>query len=172
MQVCQLFLVICFEFFITLFSGLKGNEPFYATIVMGFFNVAMTLVSVWLVDHPKFGRRSLHLIGLTGMMISSILIVVSMSIAGTGENRNQAGAYASILLVVLFVIFFATGPGSIPWFFVSEIFPSSARGAASSVAVMSNWLANFIVGTSFLPLNVSLCKYLKIILIPPHYRIC
>uniref|UniRef100_A0AC34QIR5 Major facilitator superfamily (MFS) profile domain-containing protein n=1 Tax=Panagrolaimus sp. JU765 TaxID=591449 RepID=A0AC34QIR5_9BILA len=140
-------------------AGLKGNEPFYATIVMGFFNVAMTVVSLWLVDHPKFGRRSLHIIGLTGMMFSSILIVVSMSLAGDGENHNKFASYASIFLVVLFVVSFATGPGSIPWFFVSEIFPSSARGAANSIACMSNWLANFIVGTSFLPLNNLMGKY-------------
>jgi len=140
-------------------AGLKGNEPFYATIAMGLFNVGMTIVSVYLVEHPKFGRRLLHLIGLTGMMIASILIVVAMTIKGDGDNQNQVASYASILFVLLFVIAFATGPGSIPWFFVSEIFPSSARGAASSVACMSNWLANFIVGVSFLPLNNLLGKY-------------
>ncbi|KAE9552287.1 hypothetical protein FO519_004504 [Halicephalobus sp. NKZ332] len=140
-------------------AGLKGNEPFYATIAMGLFNVAMTVVSVYLVEHPKFGRRSLHIIGLTGMMIASILIVIAMSIKGDGDDQNQVASYASILFVLLFVIAFATGPGSIPWFFVSEIFPSSARGAASSIACMSNWLANFIVGTSFLPLNNILGKY-------------
>jgi len=140
-------------------AGLKGNEPFYATIVMGLFNVGMTIVSVYLVEHPKFGRRLLHLIGLTGMMIASILIVVAMTIKGDGDDQNQLASYASILFVLLFVIAFATGPGSIPWFFVSEIFPSSARGAASSIACMSNWLANFIVGVSFLPLNNLLGKY-------------
>lgn len=62
-------------------AGLTGNWPFYATILMGFVNVAQTVVSLWLVDHPKFGRRSLHLIGLTGMLFSSILIVISLSIA-------------------------------------------------------------------------------------------
>uniref|UniRef100_A0A7E5A0I2 MFS domain-containing protein n=1 Tax=Panagrellus redivivus TaxID=6233 RepID=A0A7E5A0I2_PANRE len=139
-------------------AGLKGNEPFYATIAMGAMNVAMTIVSLWLVDHPKFGRRSLHMGGLFGMLITSILIVVSMTLAGDGDDQNKLFSYASIILVVLFVVSFATGPGSIPWFFVSEIFPSSARGAANSIACMSNWLANFIVGTSFLPLNNILGK--------------
>jgi SP family facilitated glucose transporter-like MFS transporter 1 len=62
-------------------AGLPGNWPFYATILMGTVNVAQTLVSLWLVDHPKFGRRSLHLIGLVGMFIASILIVISLSVA-------------------------------------------------------------------------------------------
>lgn len=62
-------------------AGLVGLWPFYATIAMGAINVAQTIVSLWLVDHPKFGRRSLHLIGLSGMLVSSLLIVVSMVIA-------------------------------------------------------------------------------------------
>jgi SP family facilitated glucose transporter-like MFS transporter 1 len=64
-------------------------------------------------------------------------------------------SYISILLVILFVVMFAIGPGSIPWFLVSELFNQSARGAATSLAVAINWTANFIVGIGFLPLQVS-----------------
>lgn len=53
---------------------------------------------------------------------------------------------------------FATGPGSIPWFLVSELFNQSARPAATSLAVAINWTANFLVGLGFLPLQV--CKSL------------
>ncbi|KAH7720644.1 Protein FGT-1 a [Aphelenchoides avenae] len=60
-------------------AGLSGNEPFYATLAMGTIFVAQTIVSVWLVDHPKFGRRSLHLTGLVGMFFASILIVLCLS---------------------------------------------------------------------------------------------
>jgi len=144
-------------------AGLPGDGPIYATIAMGAINVAQTLVSLWLVDHPKFGRRSLHLTGLVGMCLSAILIAVSLSIAGrdpvTEQVENQWASYASIVFVLLFVVSFATGPGSIPWFFVSEIFPSTARGNANSIAVMANWLANFLVATFFLPLNNVLGQY-------------
>lgn len=64
-------------------------------------------------------------------------------------------SYISIVAVYLFVIFFATGPGSIPWFLVSEMFGIGARGLATSIAVAINWLANFIVFIGFLPLKVS-----------------
>ncbi|KAI1711917.1 sugar transporter domain-containing protein [Ditylenchus destructor] len=144
-------------------AGLTENWPFYATIAMGFINVVQTMISVWLVDHPKFGRRSLHLIGLVGMAISSLLIVASMILAGektaNGQSQNQWASYASIVFVLLFVVSFATGPGSIPWFFVSELFPSNARGNANSIAVAANWLANGAVGISFLPLNNMLGKF-------------
>ncbi|KAI6228454.1 General substrate transporter domain containing protein [Aphelenchoides besseyi] len=143
-------------------AGLNDTNATWATIGMGCVNVLQTIVSLWLVDHPKFGRRSLHLAGLTGMFFSSILIVVSLSVAGIhpgGHVDRPWAAYASIAFVLLFVISFATGPGSIPWFFVSEIFPSSARGNANSIAVMANWTANFIVALSFLQLNELLHQY-------------
>uniref|UniRef100_A0A1I8A8K2 MFS domain-containing protein n=1 Tax=Steinernema glaseri TaxID=37863 RepID=A0A1I8A8K2_9BILA len=152
-------------------AGLTGVAPFYATIGMGTVNVLQTIVSLWLVDHPKFGRRSLHIIGLTGMLVSSIFIVISLSLFESGKvfdadgklvdvpNERQWASSMAIIFVLLFVISFATGPGSIPWFFVSEIFASSARGNANSIAVLVNWAANFAVGLFFLPLNNLLHQY-------------
>ncbi|EYB83059.1 hypothetical protein Y032_0344g3089 [Ancylostoma ceylanicum] len=137
-------------------AGLNNEEAVYATIGMGSVNVIMTIISVWLVDHPKFGRRSLLLMGMIGMWISTIFLVVALSLTAHG---HQWASYGAIVFVLLFVISFATGPGSIPWFFVSEIFASSARGNANSIAVMVNWTANLIVGLTFLSLNNALAQY-------------
>jgi hypothetical protein len=57
-------------------------------------------------------------------------------------------------MVIGFVIGFATGPGSIPWFFVTELFQQSGRPMATSIAVVTNWSANFLVGLGFSPLQV------------------
>lgn len=148
-------------------AGLNPTEATYATIAMGTINVLMTIVSVWLVDHPKFGRRSLHLGGMVGMFFSTIALVVALSIQ---INSGAVWAsYSAIGFVILFVVGFAVGPGNlinfktrnesvpgpIPWFFVSEIFPSSAVGNATSIACMVNWTANLLVGLLFLPINVS-----------------
>ena len=58
-------------------------------------------------------------------------------------------------MVIAFVVGFATGPGSIPWFFVTELFAQSARGMATSCAVVINWMANFLVGLLFENLKVT-----------------
>ncbi|KAL6733103.1 hypothetical protein Aduo_003784 [Ancylostoma duodenale] len=137
-------------------AGLNNEEAVYATIGMGSVNVIMTVISVWLVDHPKFGRRSLLLMGMIGMWISTIFLVAALSLTAHG---HQWASYGAIVFVLLFVISFATGPGSIPWFFVSEIFASNARGNANSIAVMVNWTANLIVGLTFLSLNNALAQY-------------
>lgn len=62
-------------------------------------------------------------------------------------------SYFAVVAVVAYVVMFATGPGSIPWFLVAEMFGIGARGLATSIAVGVNWLANFIVGLTFLPLK-------------------
>uniref|UniRef100_A0A1I8EFC7 MFS domain-containing protein n=1 Tax=Wuchereria bancrofti TaxID=6293 RepID=A0A1I8EFC7_WUCBA len=150
-----------------------GEKAVYATLVMGLINVLMTVISVYLVDHPKCGRVMLLMIGLIGMFFSSIAIVIFISVynqikqATSGQHipltsdqtGNKWASYPACLFVFLFVIFFATGPGSIPWFFVSELFSSGARGAANSVAAATNWTANFLVGTSFEFLNQMLHQY-------------
>lgn len=66
-------------------------------------------------------------------------------------------SYLCIVFVLFFVIMFAVGPGSIPWFLVNELFNQDARPTAASIAVATNWTANFIVGLGFLPIKV--CKY-------------
>ncbi len=68
-------------------------------------------------------------------------------------------SYISIIMVIGFVIGFATGPGSIPWFFVTELFTQSGRPMATSIAVVTNWLANFFVGLLFSPLQVKLSRF-------------
>merc|ERR1711862_914103 len=74
-----------------------------------------------------------------------------------------AMSYVAIVAVILFVVGFATGPGSIPWFFVTELFAQSGRPTATSIAVTVNWSANFLVGLGFAPLNTLLGPYVFVI---------
>merc|ERR1711994_281085 len=66
-----------------------------------------------------------------------------------------------------FVVFFAIGPGSIPWMCVGEPFHQRTRGAATSVAVLVNWLANLVVGLVFptLPDNISSLSFIPFLVI-------
>merc|ERR1712213_244225 len=76
-----------------------------------------------------------------------------------------AMSYVAIVMVITFVVGFATGPGSIPWFFVTELFTQSARGLATAIAVVTNWTANFLVGLGFEPLRLAMGPYVFIIFI-------
>ncbi|VDL69847.1 unnamed protein product [Nippostrongylus brasiliensis] len=137
-------------------AGLTDEAAVYATIAMGTVNVLMTIVSVWLVDHPRAGRRSLLLMSLSGMWITTILLTICISLSMGGA---QWASYGAITSVLLYVVSFASGTGSIPWFFVSEIFHSNSRANANSIAITTNWSANIVVSMAFLPLNNAIKQY-------------
>lgn len=118
----------------------------YATLGMGTLNVIMTLISLFLVELS--GRKTLLLIGFSAMFVDTVLLTIALMFAS-----YVWVSYLAILFVMVFVVSFAIGPGSIPWFLVSELFNSSARPLATSIAVGVNWTANFAVGLGFLPLQ-------------------
>lgn len=122
-------------------AGVK--EPIYATIGAGVVNTLFTVVSVFLVE--KAGRRTLHMIGLGGMAICSILMTVSLLL----KDNYNAMSFVCIAAILVFVAFFEIGPGPIPWFIVAELFSQGPRPAAMAVAGCSNWTSNFLVGLLF-----------------------
>ena len=115
--------------------------------------VAMTLISIPLME--KSGRRFLHLFGLGGMFFFSILMTIAFRLQVQGYDWPK---YLSIVSMMLYIVFFAIGPGSIPWLIVAELFSQGPRSAAVSLAVMVNWSANVAVGQGFPPLFQNVTK--------------
>lgn len=134
-------------------SGLTEESAKFATIGIGAIMVGMTLVSIPLMD--RTGRRTLHLYGLGGMFIFSIFITISFLI----KEMIDWMSYLSVVSVLSFVVFFAVGPGSIPWMITAELFSQGPRPAAMSIAVLVNWTANFLVGIGFPTMKNSLENY-------------
>jgi SP family facilitated glucose transporter-like MFS transporter 1 len=58
-------------------------------------------------------------------------------------------SYVAVIFTLVFVVFFAVGPGSIPWMITAELFSQGPRGAAMSIANLINWFANLLVSISF-----------------------
>ncbi|XP_050423474.1 glucose transporter type 1 isoform X5 [Adelges cooleyi] len=141
-------------------AGLAENVAKFVTIGIGVIMVNMTLVTMPLMD--KTGRRTLHLYGLGGMFIFSIFITISLLITeffGFVQEMIDWMSYLAVVSILGFVVFFAVGPGSIPWMITAELFSQGPRPAAMSIAVLINWVANFAVGIGFQPLKTALDNY-------------
>ncbi|XP_046391066.1 glucose transporter type 1 isoform X3 [Ischnura elegans] len=134
-------------------SGLTEESAKFATIGIGAIMVGMTLVSIPLMD--RTGRRTLHLYGLGGMFIFSIFVTISFLI----KEMIDWMSYLSVVSTLSFVVFFAVGPGSIPWMITAELFSQGPRPAAMSIAVLVNWIANFVVGIGFPSMKTALDNY-------------
>nr|CAH7753756.1 unnamed protein product [Callosobruchus chinensis] len=134
-------------------SGLPAESAKFATIGIGCIMFIMTLISIPLMD--RMGRRTLHLYGLGGMFIFSIFITISFLI----KEMIDWMSYLSVVSTLCFVKFFAVGPGSIPWMITAELFSQGPRPAAMSIAVLVNWIANFVVGIGFPSMKVSTSQF-------------
>ena len=65
-------------------------------------------------------------------------------------------SWLSILCLVLYNLAFAVAWGPVPLLAMSELFPLRARGLASSIAVLSNWLLAFAVTKTYYSMSSNL----------------
>lgn len=117
------------------FQGYFGKLALPAMAQLG--ALAAVLTSLFLVD--RVGRRPILLSGIA-IMIAADLVLIAVS-----------GATSSVALtlgfcgVLLLIIGFNFGFGSLVWVFAGESFPSHLRSIGSSVMLTSNLAANAIV---------------------------
>lgn len=124
-------------------AGYKVSDLLLNIVITGAVNLLFTLVAMALVD--RCGRRLLMLIGAAGLAVTYMLL-------GAGYAAGSHGL-PMLLLVVVAVAIYAMSLAPVTWVVISEIFPNRIRGAAMSVAVMSLWIASFILTYSFPLLN-------------------
>ena len=117
-------------------AGWKLDTGLFATFGIGLVNFICTWVSILVVD--KFGRRPLYIIGSAGMTVA----LLGLAIAGF---IGHFSGLVVLLLLILFVMFFAACVGPVFWTYMSEIFPNRIRGTAMSVPVFTQWVFNTLV---------------------------
>lgn len=60
-------------------------------------------------------------------------------------------SWVAVVGLALFLIFFATGMGPLPWTVNAEIYPLWARSTGNGLGSMTCWFCNLIIAASFLP---------------------
>ena len=131
-----------------IFESLGMGNPMMQTVIMGIVNITFTLVAIFTVE--KWGRKPLLIYGSLGMALGAAGVAV------TSVSASLPPVVAVVSIMVYSASFmFSWGP--ICWVLISEIFPNTIRGAAVAIAVAFQWIFNFIVSSTFLPLyNMSL----------------
>lgn len=106
--------------------------------------LAAVCTSLFLVD--RVGRRPILLSGIAMMIAADVVLVAVFA-----RDPNASGALVlGFGGVLLFIIGFSFGFGSLVWVFAGESFPSHLRSKGSSVMLTSNLTANAIVAGFFL----------------------
>lgn len=125
-----------------IFESMGMGNPMTQTVLMGIVNISFTLVAIFTVE--KLGRKPLLIVGSLGMALGALGVTLSSVIA----NPDILGVISIMLYSASFM--FSWGP--ICWVLISEIFPNTIRGAAIAIAVAFQWISNFAVSSTFVPL--------------------
>ena len=115
---------------------------------VAFANFLFGLISIVLVD--RLGRRKLAIGSMIGIVISLSILSASFrnSVEGTSNSK------LALTGMILYLLAFSPGMGPLPWTVNSEIYPDEcSRNIGNSVATFVNWIFNFLVSVSFLPIS-------------------
>jgi len=121
-------------------SGVSGGDALFYQVLVGAVNVLTTLIALYIID--KVGRKKLVYFGVTGMIITLVLIAVYF-------YYGDAYGWSSVFLLVLFlayIFFTAISISAVIFVLLSEMYPTKIRGLAMSIAGFSLWIGTFIVG--------------------------
>ncbi|HLZ89404.1 MAG TPA: MFS transporter, partial [Puia sp.] len=136
-QLCGINVVFNYTALIFSSIGIPRDGQLLQTVFIGGVNLVFTLLAMVLVD--RLGRKPLMLFGAGGLCILYIIVVRML---GSGSP-----AVSAFLLTAIGVYALSLAP--VTWVLISEIFPNKVRGAATSVAVLSLWVAYFILIFTF-----------------------
>ena len=131
--------------------GFSESSSLVITVITSVVNIVTTLVAISLID--KIGRKPLLLIGSAGMAVTLGAMAVIFGTAPLNVHGEPVlhGAAGPIALVAanVFVFFFGMSWGPVVWVMLGEKFPNRIRAAALSVAASAQWLANWVISTTF-----------------------
>ena len=134
---------------VSLLTGLLPISSSLLTILISLVNLITTIACAPLPD--KIGRKACLLLSISGMGTMSLCLALSL---------RWEIKVLSALSVVLFVAFFATGLGPVPFMMASELVGQEAVGATQSWCLAANYVATFVVAQFFPIVNTALNKSL------------
>lgn len=132
-----------------IFNDMGMSNPMMQTVMMGVINISFTLVAVFTVE--KIGRKPLLIWGSVGMAIGAFIVAATFG--------NQSLNMVTMVALMVYSASFMFSWGPICWVYMAELFPNTIRGTATAIAVAFQWIFNFIVSSSFVPMfNMHLAK--------------
>ncbi|KOP26580.1 MFS transporter [Hapalosiphon sp. MRB220] len=134
--------------------GFSEKNSLTITVITGAVNIITTLIAIAFVD--KFGRKPLLILGSIGMTVTLgtmafIFGHAQLDAAGNPTLSGSAGVMA-LIAANLYVFCFGFSWGPVVWVLLGEMFNNRIRAAALSVAAAMQWIANFVISTTFPPI--------------------
>lgn len=135
--------------------GFSESDALLITVITSITNIVTTLIAIALVD--KVGRKPLLLVGAAGMVLTLGVMAwcfstATVSVGADGETLTTLSpAIGKVALVAanLYVVAFGMSWGPVVWVLLGEMFNNKIRATALAVAAAAQWIANWLISTTF-----------------------
>lgn len=128
-------------------AGFASTEQqMWGTVIAGLTNVLATFIAIGLVD--RWGRKPILKLGFSVMAICMASMGYMFFVGITSATEQ----YTAVTLLLIFIVGFAMSAGPLIWVLCSEIQPLAGRDFGVTCSTMANWIANMIIGATFLTL--------------------
>ena len=126
-------------------TGLGKSASLLSTAGIGLVNFVFTLIAMAIID--RFGRKKLMLIG-------SIGLIVTLGWVSRIFFIRDFGHLTVVILLLIYIAFFAISQGAVIWVFISEIFPNQVRARGQSLGSFTHWFMASVIAFTFPILTV------------------
>src|SRR5262249_45962538 len=124
------------------------------TLLTGFVNILAPIPAIALID--RAGRKPLLITGSVGMALSLAAMAFVFGTAGVAADGRPGLGHGApgggLTAGDPYIVAFGVSWGPVMWVLLGEMFPNRLRGAALAVSGATNWVTNFAVTVTFLPL--------------------
>jgi SP family sugar:H+ symporter-like MFS transporter len=135
-------------------AGATEQWALRINVLTGLVNILATIPAIMLID--RIGRKPLLLVGSVGMTLTLGAMAAVFATADAGPDGrpvlSHMAAVGGLTAANLYIVAFAVSWGPVMWVLLGEMFPNEIRGAALAISGATNWVANFTVTVTFLPL--------------------
>lgn len=121
-------------------SGLSNGDSLFYQVLVGTVNMLTTVLALIIID--KVGRKKLVYYGVSGMILSLILIAFYF-IKGA---ELEIPSVALLIFFLSYIFCCAISICAVIWVLLSEMYPIKVRGLAMSIAGFSLWIGTFLIG--------------------------
>ena len=121
-------------------AGLSGGDSLFYQVLVGLVNTLTTILALLIID--KVGRKKLIYYGVSGMVVSLILI-------GSYFLFGNAWNISSLFLLAFFLCYVfccAISICAVIFVLLSEMYPTKIRGLAMSIAGFALWIGTYLIG--------------------------
>jgi len=121
-------------------AGLSGGDSSFYQVLVGLVNTLTTILALVIID--KVGRKKLVYYGVSGMVVSLILIGLYFLF---GDSLGVSSLF--LLVFFLFYVFCcAVSICAVVFVLLSEMYPTKVRGLAMSIAGFALWIGTYLIG--------------------------